>query len=126
LSFKNEIVRFYNRSDITFKRGKNTEATLVAVPSFWCLSRYEKELKKQNSIIDTAVSAISRSSNTSLNDACETFLSGMYHKFEDPFLSIAVKQGVANQMSPKVMDEVSVEAMLNKAGVNWTNARVIF
>jgi hypothetical protein len=50
----------------------------------------------------------------------------MYHKFEDPFLSIAVKQGVANQMSPKAMDEMSVEAMLDKAGVNWTNARFIF
>jgi hypothetical protein len=43
----NEIVRCYNRSDITFKHGKNIEATLIAVPSFWSLSRYEKELKKK-------------------------------------------------------------------------------
>jgi hypothetical protein len=61
-----------------------------------------------------------------LNDACETILSGMYHKFQDSFLSVAVSQGVATHISPKVMDEVSVEAMLNEAGVNWTNGRIIF
>jgi hypothetical protein len=29
-------------------------------------------------------------------------------------------------ISPKVMDEVSNEAMLNKAGINWTYGQVIF
>jgi hypothetical protein len=40
-------------------------------------------------------------------------------------LSTAVAEGVATHISPKVMDEVSVEAMMNEAGVNWMNARVI-
>ncbi len=50
----------------------------------------------------------------------------MYHKYQDCFLSTAVAEGVATHISPKVMDEVSVEAMMNEASVNWMNARVIF
>jgi hypothetical protein len=50
----------------------------------------------------------------------------MYHNFQDSFLSVALLQKVATHISPKVMDEVSVETMLNEAGVNWTNERVIF
>ena len=33
---------------------------------------------------------------------------------------------MANGIPLKVMDEVSVEAMLSKAGINWTNAWVLF
>jgi hypothetical protein len=39
---------------------------------------------------------------------------------------VAVTQGVANGIPPKVMDEVSIKAMLSEAGINWTNARILF
>ncbi len=102
------------------------DATLIAVPSFRSLYRYKKELQEKDLMIDSAVKAISRSSKSSLDDACEAILFVMYHKFEEPFLSVAVTQGVANGIPPKVMDEVSVEAMLSEAGVNWINARILF
>ncbi len=38
----NEIVRYYNTHDITFIRGNNAEATLIAVSSFRSLPRYGK------------------------------------------------------------------------------------
>ena len=122
----NEIVRFYHGSEIIFKRGNNMDTTLIAVPSFRSLYRYKKELQEKDLMIDSAVKAILRSSKSSLDDACEAILFVMYHKFEEPFLSVAVTQGVANGIPPKVMDEVSVEAMLSEAGVNWTNARILF
>ncbi len=39
-------------------------------------------------------------------------------KYKDSFLSAVVWQGVANGIPPKLMDEVSVEAMLNEVSVN--------
>jgi len=122
----NEIVRYYGKSNISFTRGNNTEAALIAVPSFRSLARYDKELKKQDSFLDAVVAAIEKNCDCTLNDASETILSGMFHKYQDSFLSVAASQGVATHISPKVMDEVSVEAMLNEAGVNWTNGRIIF
>jgi hypothetical protein len=49
-----------------------------------------------------------------------------YQKYEDSFLSAAVKQGEANGIPFKVMGEVSVETMLSEVGINWTNVRALF
>ena len=51
---------------------------------------------------------------------------GIYHKFEEQFLSVAVMQGVANGIPPKDMNEVSTESVLFKASVNWANAHILF
>jgi hypothetical protein len=53
-------------------------------------------------------------------------LLAIYHKYEDYFLSAAVRQGVANGIPSKVMNEVNVKAMLNEASVNCTNTRILF
>ncbi len=58
----NKIVRFYHSTEIIFKRGNNIDTTLIAVPSFQSLHHYEKELQEKDSMIDSAVKAISRSS----------------------------------------------------------------
>jgi hypothetical protein len=122
----NEITRFNEGAEINFKRGNNTEGTLVAVPAFRSLEKYKKDLQADSSIIDIIIKAIAKNSKCNNDEASEALLLAIYHKYEDSFLSAAVRQGVANGILPKVMDEVSVEAMLNEAGVNWTNARVIF
>ncbi len=72
------------------------------------------------------VKAISVNVKCHLNDAHDTFLTSVYNKLEDSFLSIALRKGVADGIPLKKMDEVSVEAMLTEAGVNWTNARILF
>jgi hypothetical protein len=46
-------------------------------------------------------------------------LQSLYHKYEDAFLSVAIRNGAANGIPPRVMDEVSVEAMLSEAGDQW-------
>ncbi len=119
----NEITKFSGGTEINYKRGNNSEGTLIAIPAFRTLRNYEKSFC---SIIDTLIKAVSRNTKCKPNEACEAFLGGFYNSYEDSFISTAVKQGVANGIPPKVMDEVSVEAMLNEAGVNWTNARVLF
>jgi hypothetical protein len=82
--------------------------------------------RAQSSIIDAMTNAISRNTKFKPNEACEAVLTGIYSRHKDSFISVAVKQGVANGIPPTVMDEISIEAMLNKAGVNWTNGRVLF
>ena len=77
-------------------------------------------------MIDAVVKAISVNAKCPLSDAHETFISSIYNKLEDSFISVAVKKGVADGIPSKIMDEVSVEAMLTEAGVNWTNARILF
>jgi hypothetical protein len=99
---------------------------LVAVPAFQSLEKYEKNLQADSFIIDVIIKAIAHNSKCNNDEASEALLLAIYHKYEDSFLSAAVRQGVANGIPPKVMDEVSVKAMLNEAGVNWTNARVLF
>jgi hypothetical protein len=42
------------------------------------------------------------------------------------FLSVAVEKGIQNGVLGRKMDEVSIEAMLSEAGINWKNARTLF
>jgi hypothetical protein len=56
----------------------------------------------------------------------EAFIMALYHKYEDSFMSVAVRQGVANGIPNKVMDKVSLEAMLHEASVNWSNDCILF
>jgi hypothetical protein len=121
----NEITKFSGGTEINYKRGNNSEG-IIAVPAFRTLHNYERSFKAESSIIDTIIKAVTRNTKCKPNEACEVFLGGIYNRYEDSFISTAVKQGVANGIPPKVMDEVSVEAMLNEAGVNWTNGRVLF
>ena len=51
---------------------------------------------------------------------------GLCKHFDDAFLSVAVKKGIANGVLGRKMDEVSIEAMLSEAGINWKNARTLF
>jgi hypothetical protein len=37
-----------------------------------------------------------------------------------------VNKGISYGMPQKIKDEVSVEAMSSKGGVNWTNGHIIF
>jgi hypothetical protein len=73
-----------------------------------------------------AVNSIAKSAKCHPDEACETVLTAFFDLYQDSFLSVAVDKGISNGMRPKVMDEVSVEAMLSEAGVNRTNARIIF
>jgi hypothetical protein len=55
-------------------------------------------------MIDAVVKAISMNAKCPFNDAHETFISSIYNKFEDSFISVAVKKGVADGIPNKIMD----------------------
>ncbi len=74
-------------------------------------------------MIGDIVEVIAKSSKSNTKEACEALLAGLYNKYQDAFFSVALNNGIP---SLKVMDEVSVEAMLSEAGVNWTNGRILF
>jgi len=119
----NEMVRFNGSRVLTYAKGNNTLGTLLEVPQFRSLKGYGKEFKKDGSMLAEICNAVARFAKCDPSEACETILSAFFDKFQDSFLSVAVSKGVSHQ---KVMDEVSVEAMLSEAGVNWTSARIIF
>ena len=74
-------------------------------------------------MIDDIVEAIVKSLKSNIEESCEALLTGLYYKYQDAFFSVVLNNEVA---SLKVMDEVSVEAMLSEATVNWTNGRILF
>jgi hypothetical protein len=116
-------MKFSGRKTIKYTKGNNTEGTIIAVPSYQSLSAYGKYFMRNECIIDDIVEAIARSSKSNCEEACETFLAGQFNKYQDAFFSSASKNGV---LSLRVMDEVSVEAMLSEAGVNWKSGRILF
>jgi hypothetical protein len=74
-------------------------------------------------MLDEICNAVARCAGVDRSKACEAILSSFYDLHQDSFLSVAVSKGVSEH---KVMDEISVEAMLSEAGVNWTSGRIIF
>jgi hypothetical protein len=74
-------------------------------------------------MLDEMCNAVARCAGVDRSEACEAILSSFYDLHQDSFLSVAVSKGVSDH---KVMDEISVEAMLSEAGVNWTSGRIIF
>jgi len=113
-------------TELKFKRGNNMEGTMAIVPAFRSLEKYEKHLKGNSSLLDSVLNAITWHSKCQNDEAAKVLLMVLYHKCKEPFISVAVRQGVANGIPLKVMDEVSVEGMLHEAGVNWMNGRVLF
>ena len=57
--------------------------------------------------------------------AAEWLLDAMFKKFEEQFLLIEIKKGVAI-LKEKMMDAPKVAAMLYECSINSTNARVLF
>jgi hypothetical protein len=119
----NEVVKYNGGNTIKYKRGNNIEGTIIAVPSFRSLSGYRKEFRQRDSMIDDIIKASAQSSKSNHEEACEALLTGLFNKYQDAFFSFASNNGV---LSSRVMDEVSVEAMLTEAGVNWTSGRILF
>ena len=74
----NEIARFTDGPELNFKRGNNTEGTLVAIPAFRTLEKYKKNLKADSSILDVIVKAIARNSKCQSNEASEALLLAFY------------------------------------------------
>jgi hypothetical protein len=60
----------------------------------------------------TSLEAIAQSLKSNREEACEALLTGLFNKYQDAFFSFALDNVV---LSLKVMDEVSVEAMLSEA-----------
>ena len=109
-----------------YAKGNNMEGTVLAVPEFRSLKGYQKEFKRDNCMLVEMVNSVAKSAKCHPDEACETILTSFSDLYQDSFLSVAMDKGMSNGMRQKIMDEVSVEAMLSEAGVNWTNGRIIF
>jgi hypothetical protein len=84
-----------------------------------CSTYDEKRL-----FLDEILQIISDSTNVVKENAAECHCSAICNKYEDAFASVAENRGIAS--SNWKMEASKVEAMLNEAGVNWSNARILF
>ncbi len=97
----NEIARFCEGTEINFKHANNTESTMAIVLEFRTLDKYKKHLKGDSSVLDTIIRAITWYSRCQNDEAAEALLMALYHKWEEPFINVAVREGVANGTPPQ-------------------------
>ena len=80
--------------------------------------------QKNNSVLDLIVNNIVRTIRCSSEEAVESFIAAICRKYEETFISVGIERDIIKPA--KKMDAISVEAMLQDAGVNRTNARSLF
>jgi len=125
-SLLREITNYHKKnSSILFRKGNNTDGTLLIVPSYRDLGKYRNNFTKPNSIVTEFVRAVATNSKSGIDEASECILTAFSHHFEDSFYSTAVNTGVASGLGKK-MDALSVEAMLSESRVQLSKARVMF
>ena len=71
------------------------------------------------------LSFIPNGSNNNECTAVEWVLHVLFDKYEDEFVSVAIKKGVAI-LEDKMMDAATVSAMLEDCNINLTNSRKLF
>ena len=75
-------------------------------------------------MIDLIVSNITKNIGCSYDEAVESFIHSISKKYEDCFISVGIERNIIKPA--RKMDAISVEAMLQDACVNRTNARSLF
>jgi hypothetical protein len=75
-------------------------------------------------VIYLIVNNIMKNVGCSIDDAVESFISAFCKKYEESYISVGIERNIIKPS--KKMDAISVEAMLQDACVNCTNARSLF
>ena len=96
----------------------NQKGTLVILPSHRHIVRYEAELSKKKSTLDTIIDTVANNSQSTKEEATECLLRSMFMKYEDSFFSVAMNKCVINnKIIDKKMDVISTEAMIQEANI---------
>jgi len=104
----------------------NQKGTLVILPSHRHLDRYEAELSKKKSTLDTIIDTVTNNSKSTKEEATECLLRSLFMNYEDSFVSIAMNKCVINEkIIEKKMDVISTEAMIQDANISTNSARII-
>jgi hypothetical protein len=121
-----EILLFHGNNQITFTHGNNQKGTLVILPSHRHIDRYEAELSKKKSTLDTIINTVIKNSQSTKEEATECLLRSMFMKYENSFVSVAMNKCVINdKIIDKKMDVISTEAMIQEANISTNSARII-
>ncbi len=121
-----EIEQLLGSKSICFTHGNDRIGTPVVVPSNRTLEHFKEELVKPGSALDTMVECLTKSTNSTAEDAASCLLTVLFSKFEESFVSISIEKGLIEGNMPKKMDIIAPEAMVQEANINNTNARVLF
>jgi len=120
-----ELVKYNGQNSIEYVQGNNQPGYLVPQPLFCYGEKYESAITaKTTSFMDNIVSNISKSATCTKSEAAECLLRGLYQKFEESFVLVAMEKKI--DLPQKKMDAASVEAMLCEARLNTKNARKLF
>ncbi len=100
------------------------QGALTRVPTAKTLKQYAVHMMENDSFLDEILQIISDSTNEVKENTAECLCSAICINYEDAFVSVAEHRGIAS--SNWKIEASKVDAMLNEAGVNWTNARILF
>jgi hypothetical protein len=104
-------------------RKNNQTGFLIICASSRSTDRYNSELSKKGSPINSFFHVISNSTKCSEKEAEESFLRALLKKQEEAFTSVALEKGLFIDEKKK-MDAVN-EAMLSEAGLCNNNTRIL-
>jgi hypothetical protein len=120
-SLLQEIILFYKeKSSISYRKGNNTDGTVIISPSYRKLDKYYKDFSKPKNAVIDFVTHVASTTKSSIDEAAECILTSLLQHFEDSFYAAAVKNGVADSLR----DALSSEALLTESQVQLSKARV--
>jgi hypothetical protein len=88
-----ELVKYNGQNSIAYVQGNNRPGYLVPQPLFCSREKYESAITaKTTSFMDNIVSNISKSATCTKSEAAECLLQGLYQKFEESFVLVALEK----------------------------------
>ena len=87
--------------------------------------QFNQLLAEQDNFLDTMLSFIPNIRDNKHSTAAEWVLHALFEKYEEQFVLITIKKGVA-LLEQKMMDAPTISAMLEDCIINSTNARKLF
>jgi hypothetical protein len=114
-----EVISFNRSNTLKYRKGNNTNGTLINLPSYRSLKNYGKDLTKPNSPLAILVDFMVENTKCSVDEAIDCAITAVSKIYPQNF--VAVSSGLEKQM-----DEVRVEAMLCDAGISDNKARKLF
>ncbi len=89
-----EILKFHGNRTIHFTRGNNHKGSLVTIPFYQQLDRYDVEFSKPGSAFDIIIDIISKGCNSGRDETAECLLRVLFSKFEESFASVAIEKSL--------------------------------
>jgi len=120
-----ELSKLHGGKHIDFSHGSNRHVLLLQVPTSSNRYQFNRLVVEDDNFLNRMLSFIPNGSNNNECTAVEWVLHALFNKYEDDFVSVAIKKGVAI-LEDKVMDAETISVMLEDCNISLTNSQKLF